>query len=88
MFSRGTSFIVQENLQVSTDLETWQLDVNVFRLGREKSACVEFETFLKIAFSLSEDSLFGDKDEDRSHPEAGKTWLPDICTSYQDPESV
>ena len=57
--SVGNQFSNQGNLQVSTDLETWQLDVNVFRLGREKSACVEFETFLKIAFSLSEDSLSG-----------------------------
>ena len=61
MFSRGTSFIVQENLQVSTNLETWQLDVDVFRFGREKSACVEFEVFPMVSSSLSEDSLFEDQ---------------------------
>ena len=61
LFSRGTSFIVQENLQVSTDLETWQLDVDVFRSGREKSACVEFEVFPMVSSSLSEDSLFEDQ---------------------------
>ena len=59
--SVGNQFSNQGNLQVSTDLETWQLDVDVFRSGREKSACVEFEVFPMVSSSLSEDSLFEDQ---------------------------
>ena len=59
--SVGNQFSNPGNLQVFTDLETRQLDANVFRSGREKSACVEFQTFPMIASSLSEDSLFGDQ---------------------------
>ena len=56
-------------------------------LGEKNQPVLNLKYFQWFRLPCQRTAYLKTKGVGRSQPEAGKTWLPAVCTSYQDPES-